>query len=195
MDMTLRIPSSTCSSLFSFLCELSSNQDTPPISVSTKLIPLKFACSSILPHDILHNLLFISLSWSLEHFSYTCWLRTFFGMPNFGNVKNTSPPMSLRWFRIFIHLQVLSASHHNHNDFVTENNRISFVGVSYFRNVSYVLALVGGKNPERSTRNMLKSTVHSSLAVHGAYVPKPHTKSENSQITDCPPKNYVLVFC
>ena len=92
MDMTLRIPSSTCSSLFSFLCELSSNQDTPPISVSTKLIPLKFACSSILPHDILHNLLFISLSWSLEHFSYTCWLRTFFGMPNFGNVKNTSPP-------------------------------------------------------------------------------------------------------
>jgi hypothetical protein len=91
MYVTLWILSSTCSSLFSFLCELSSNQPTPSVSVSTKLFLLSFHVLPSFHMDILPDLLFISLSWSLEHFSYTCWLRTFFGTPDFGNVKNTSP--------------------------------------------------------------------------------------------------------
>jgi hypothetical protein len=42
MYMTLRILSSNCSSLFSFLCGLSSKQATPSVSVPTKLFLFSF---------------------------------------------------------------------------------------------------------------------------------------------------------
>jgi hypothetical protein len=77
-----------------------------------------------------------------EFFLYLL-VQNFFWMPNFGSVKNTSP-QCLCCGSVFVHLQALSDSHHNHNDFVSENNRISFVGVSYLRNVSCVLCLGEG---------------------------------------------------
>jgi len=69
MYMTLRILSSTCSSMFSFLCELSSNQATPSVSVYTKLFLFSFHA---LPYMTSFLISCLYLCLGPTAFFYTC---------------------------------------------------------------------------------------------------------------------------